>query len=225
MSIRTELNRPMPLLIEEADFNKKLLVIGRNVIHTQEFLDKGTEPFELAGYTVCEGYSFVKSKHSDQYRLIARNAGGEPITVYAVEVIFRTDCAYPHRSCTQIMVWKTTDPRHDTAVRGLPQYFFEYLLNEHDIVVSDEEQTGAGRRFWQVMLNWAFQTGYHLYIADGTQEDWPLFKIDNMDEFYENWDSFVWGHDADVHKHRRAVISKVDLPHTMLSEALLQEEK
>ncbi|HIB8909710.1 MULTISPECIES: hypothetical protein [Citrobacter] len=218
MRIRTELERPMPLLINDADFNKKLLVIGRNVVHTQDFLDKGTEPFVLPGYVVPDGYTFLKAKNYDQYRLIAKNGDGESITVYAVEIKFHTEFAHPHRSCSQIMVWRTPDPRHDQAVRGLPQRFFEFLLSEHDIVVSDEEQTGAGRRFWQVMLTWAIQSDYNVFIADGTHGSlndlgWPLYKVASMDEFYEKWDQYAWGNDPEVHKHRRAVISKVILSH------------
>ncbi|MEG5888219.1 hypothetical protein UXP46_23570 [Enterobacter ludwigii] len=217
MRSRIEITKPMPLMINDADFNKKLLVIGRNVVHTQDFLDKGVEPFVLPGFSVSGDYEFVKSRNKHQYRLIANNADNEKITVYAVEIKFHTEYVYPRRSCTQIMVWRTPDPRHDAVVRGLPQRFFEFLLSEHDIVVSDEEQTGAGRRFWQVMLTWALSANYNVYIADGTRAtidslNWPLYKVSNMDEFYERWDDYAWGNDLDVHPHRRAVISKLDLP-------------
>lgn len=202
----------MPLLINEADFNLKLRVMGKNIDHTKEFLEKGTVSFELPSYEVPEGYRFVKARNSDQYRLITKMPDGSPITVYVVEVVFHHEITYPRRSCTQIMVWRTTDPRHDKAVRGLPQQFFSYLLNEHDIVVSDEEQTGAGRRFWHVMLEWAFAQGYHIYIADGTyNQNFLLYSVKDMDEFFERWDPFAWGHDRDVHSHRRAVISKLAL--------------
>ncbi|KAB7715720.1 hypothetical protein GBN32_00335 [Plesiomonas shigelloides] len=206
---KRELNTRMPLLINEADFNLKLQVMGKNIDHTKEFLAKGTAPFVLPGYVVPIGYQFVKARTSDQYRLITYLPDGSPITVYVVEVEFHEQITHPRRSCTQIMVWRTTDSRHDKAVRGLPQHFFSYLLDEHDIVVSDEEQTGAGRRFWHVMLDWAFSQGYHIYIADGTyDENFLLYQVKNMDEFFEKWDPFAWGKDKEVHLHRRAVISK-----------------
>ncbi|OBU07432.1 hypothetical protein AYY17_05410 [Morganella psychrotolerans] len=41
------------------------------------------------------------------------------------------------------------------------------------------------------MIVWAFQSGFHVYISDGTQMDRPLTEIRNMDDFYQQWEIFA----------------------------------
>ena len=83
------------------------------------------------------------------------------------------------------------------------------LLSEYDIVVSDSEQTGDGQRFWLRMIDWAFSMNYRISVADGTVgEEWHLTPVSSYAELEERWIAFAWGHDRDVHPHRRLVISK-----------------
>ncbi|MDM3588942.1 hypothetical protein [Proteus mirabilis] len=75
--------------------------------------------------------------------------------------------------------------------RAIPRAFFNYLLENYNIVVSDEEQTGAGKRFWETMIDWAFKANLYIYISDGTEEERPLIKLNNTDELYENGKIFA----------------------------------
>lgn len=50
-------------MINDPSLNRTLLVIGRNIENTQTFLEEGTELFELSGYSVSEGYCFLKSQN------------------------------------------------------------------------------------------------------------------------------------------------------------------
>ena len=197
----------MHYVISDNDVDFDVLKIpSKNIAHTQFFLEEeGVENFFLPGYITPHGYRLVKALKRDQYRLIA--TGYTPETVYLVALRFRDDIVYGRTTCTQIKVWRTVSSLHDSAVRDLPRTFFANLLKNYSIVVTDEEQTSDGKRFWGTMIVWAFQSGFHVYISDGTQIDRPLTEIRNMDEFYQQWGSFCWGSDRDVHTHRLVVIS------------------
>ena len=107
------------------------------------------------------------------------------------------------------MVWRTPRAVHQRVISGLPQLFFQWLLSEYDIVVSDSEQTGDGQRFWLRMIDWAFTMNYRISVADGTVgEAWTLTPVNSYAELEERWIAFAWGNDRDVHPHRRLVISK-----------------
>lgn len=105
-------------------------------------------------------------------------------------------------------MWRTVSEEHDIATRYLPKSFFSYLLKTYSIVVSDEEQTGAGKRFWETMIDWAFTAHLNVYISDRTEENRPLTVVKDTDDLYENWDAFCWGKDRDPHTHRLLVMSK-----------------
>ncbi|MEW2741545.1 hypothetical protein ABZ131_20505 [Providencia rettgeri] len=199
-------NKPMPYVIPDADFNSKLKAPEKNIDFTKLFLTSGVEDFTLPGYVTPHGYRLVKSLRNNQYRLIAE--GDEPETVYLVELRFRNDVVYGKQTCTQIKVWRTISSIHNAAVRELPRTFFSNLLKEYSIVVSDEEQTADGKRFWETMIDWSLNTGYFVYISDGTQEDRPLSPVHSMSDFYNKWEKFCWGEDRDVHTHRLTVITK-----------------
>ena len=200
----------MPYIIPEADFDRKLNMSEKNVTHTEGFLAKGVQDFTLPGFTTPYGYRLVKSLRDDHYRLITDSES--PETVYAVKLIFREDIVETRKSCTQILVWRTPNVIHDRAVHGLPQDFFRFFLEQFAIVVSDEQQTIDGRRFWERMISWAITTpGYHVYVSDGTEEERPLTFMTSWDDFYQTWADFCWGTDKDVHTHRLLVISKDQL--------------
>lgn len=200
-----------PLLIDDADFSSKLDKTSRNIEHTEQFLARGVEDYKIDGYVLASGYRLVKSLRGDQYRIVTTD-NGKPLTAYAVKLVHHNEITWPHTAVTQVMVWRTSVTPHYMAVQGFPRIFFHHLLNITNIVVSDSEQTGEGRKFWRDMLNWAYSSGYSLYVADGTEgEDWPKFPIANMEELEERWLEYAWGRDRDVHLHRRLIISKKPL--------------
>ncbi len=199
----------MPRLIPDTDFNTKLRMPAKNIDHTKHFLAEGVEDFKLAGYITPCGYRLVKSLKKDQYRLVTNNSN--PKTVYLVELIFRTDIVFGKTTCTQVKVWRTISHEHKAAIRDLPSIFFANLLQVHRIVVTDEEQTRDGKRFWESVIDWALSLGFFVYASDGTQMNRTPSLIIDMDNFYSQWDKFCWGHDPDVHSHRLVVISQTPL--------------
>ncbi|PPC63860.1 hypothetical protein C1Y41_04235 [Pantoea sp. ICBG 1758] len=204
----------MPELIDDADFNFKLNEIERNVIHTAAFLEKGVVDFKLQNFTVASGYRFVKSKTENQYRLITTSA--KPMTAYAVKLVFSDHIVTDYRTCTQVMIWRSTRPDLQDAIGRLPGTFFSYLVENYNIVVSDSQQTEAGRRFWEYrIIESLLSEDRHVYVSDGTQGDRdgiiPLTEVNTDHDFYEVWSEFCWGKIRDVHSLRLFVISKVKL--------------
>lgn len=206
---RRQVHADMPKLIPAAGFNRKLNLPSENSELTALFLAAGTHQFLLPGYEVKEGYQFIKLGKKQQYRLVT--TGGTPETVYLVELCFRNDIVAGQTSCTQIKVWRTTNDKHQSAVADLPRHFFRWLLDTYHIVVTDEEQTGDGRRFWEVMISWALAAGFYVYASDGGEPERPLFAVQDMESFFEYWSDFCWGNDPDIHTHRLIVISKKEI--------------
>lgn len=197
-----------PLMIDNADFSHKLGLVSRNVEHTEAFLARGTADFQLPGFVLPAGYRLLKSLYADEYRIVTTDEG-KPYTAYAVKLHFHQEITFPQGAATQVMVWRTTRTVHQPVVSGFPQFFFQWLLSEYDIVVSDSEQTGDGQRFWLRMIDWAFTLNYQISVADGTvDEEWQLTPVNSYAELEERWITFAWGYDRDVHPHRRLVISK-----------------
>lgn len=202
------LNTVSPLNIDSADFSKKLGMYSRNSEHTEQFLARGVDDYRIDGYVPPANYRLVKSRHEEQYRIVTIE-NGKPFTAYAVKLVHHNEITFPHQAVTQVMVWRTSSSRHYPVIQGFPRFFFHHLLDVTNIVVSDSEQTGDGQKFWLDMLDWAFNSGYLLYVADGTEgEDWPKYRIKTLDELENHWLEYAWGYDHYVHIHRRLIISK-----------------
>lgn len=199
----------MPRRIPESDFNTKLNISSKNIDHTRQFLEQGVEDAVLYGYIVPHGYRLLKSLRDNQYRLVT--IGDKYETVYLAELIFRNDMVLNQTACTQLKVWSTVAPEHHAAVKDLPKLLFANLLQQYNIVVSDEEQTSESKRFWETMIDWSFKTGYSVYTSDDTEINRPLTAIHDMNDFYERWDKFYWRDSPDGHQHRLVVISRVRL--------------
>lgn len=194
-----------PKLISDADFNRKLNAPDRNREHTLAFLAKGAKPFSLPGYVPPQGYRLMMSMDDKQCRLLKGD-----ITAYAVKIITGKYIVPGKTHCTQVMVWRTFMAEHQHALQGLARLIFAWLLETYEIVVSDNEQTGDGRRFWEYRISEAIASpDYEVMIWDGTKEDDELTLIQSEAEFVSKWSPYAWGTDPDVHLHRLLVISKI----------------
>ncbi len=183
-------NEKMPLLIPAAGFDAKLSMTEKNIEHTEAFMASGVKEFSLPGFVTPHGYRLLVSVNGEHYRLVTDAA--IPETVYAVKLAFLEHIVPTRKTCTQILVWRTVQPQHDSAVHGLPQEFFRHFLTQYSIVVSDSEQTNEGRRFWERMIAWAIQAeGHYVYVSNGSEEDRPLTFMTNWDDFYGTWADFV----------------------------------
>lgn len=194
-----------PRLISDADFNRKLNAPDCNREHTLAFLAKGGESFSLPGYVPPAGYRLVMSLDGKQCRLLK-----DDITTYAVKIVTGKFVVPGKQHCTQVMVWCTFMPEYQAALNGLAKLIFAWLLETYEIVVSDNEQTGDGRRFWEYRITEAIaDPRFEVMIWDGTKEDNELTLIQNAEEFVSKWSPYAWGTDPEIHQHRLLVISKI----------------
>ncbi len=195
-----------PGLISDAEFNRKLNAPDLNREHTKVFLDKGVKPFTLPGYVPSVGYRLVISLDEKQCRLLCGD-----ITAYAVKIVIGKFVMPGKTHCAQVMVWRTFLAEHQHALQSVARLIFAWLLETYEIVVSDNEQAGDGRRFWEYRIAEAIaDPHYEVRIRDGTKEDNKLTLIQSTDEFVSKWSPWAWGTDPEIHQHRLLVISKIN---------------
>ncbi|MCV6587499.1 MAG: hypothetical protein OIF57_00530 [Marinobacterium sp.] len=109
------------------------------------------------------------------------------------------------RPVTQVLLWRTSDVTHNDVTHELTKnVFFEYLLNRYNLVVSDNCQTGDGRRFWTTQMGFALKFGHRVY-----RYEWETGKTQEITDHAVVRDNSIdlWGDDESYEKIL-AVISK-----------------
>ncbi|MBV7264124.1 hypothetical protein KCG43_19105 [Photobacterium sp. WH24] len=215
----------MPQLIPDDDtagFDMKLTTSASNKIETNVFLKNGPSAFAVPGYVVPHGYRLLigaeKPAAEGMEQTICLVADGqEPETVYKVKMLVRNapNAYLASKNCTQLIVWRTFDPRHRAVVTGFPRTIFNHLLDSHDIMITDEQQTSDGKRFWMERIADAISVPeqFVYYIDLDNLDDSLVPKIESIDTYDEFVDSYVsvgWGND-DNYRSRVFMISKRDL--------------
>lgn len=111
---------------------------------------------------------------------------------------------------TQVLLWRSSDYAYKSVLRDVPEsVFFDYLLKNYLIVVSDSQQTTDGSRFWGSCITRALATNlyvYHYSLMRGHVE-----RIETKQDL-DARRALIWGSEEGVHEHELAVISSVELP-------------
>jgi hypothetical protein len=117
----------------------------------------------------------VVLEETDTYEL--RRGGSYPVYFFMLEkptqrLVYFAECETNEHvfgeSITQVAVWRDDA---STAVRGITErVFFEYLLWEWPMIMSDEQQTESGKSFWIRRMAIAVERGYRVGLAN-TRED------------------------------------------------------
>ncbi|EGG9814447.1 hypothetical protein ID007_004308 [Salmonella enterica] len=192
-----------PLLIPDASFRAKLENPLLNRQQTADFIARGTRPFELPGFRVQAGYQLRASLDGLQIRMIF---DGE--TVYYVKLKEASNIIPGVSHITQVGVWRTRTANMQKAVEGLAPALFAWLVERYNVVISDDEQTRAGQRFWQYRLSEALDNPrQHVYGWDGTKEDAEPEEITNTIDLVDHWEPLIWGTERDVHNNRLFIIT------------------
>lgn len=104
---------------------------------------------------------------------------------------------------TQVLIWRKRSQTQRT--HGVVQsIFFEYLLPNYNIVISDNEQTRNGQRMWLDLLEGAIERA-GLCAASFNTNTGIVDSINNEKELYER-SVWLWG-DNEIHQERLAVIA------------------
>lgn len=104
-------------------------------------------------------------------------------------------------SATQIMIWNRLGPRDITW-----RVFYQ-MLQKFDTMISDDQQSVDGQRFWVRQLRESLKQGFSIGMLDGNQ----MHSYDPADDF-DAWIKSLdgWGQDAD-HWFRRFFITNVNV--------------
>lgn len=190
----------------------QLNIMGSNSALFDEFSGH-TTPEELGFISLPPGYEIVRRDGAlhlsfDHFELAVINTVTRQV-VYYNRVIFQGDAFLNHMPVTQILVWRTPDPRHNAALQGLAgKVFTQYLLEHYNVVVTDRHQTQQGQNFWLARLYDALGAGKFVYGYDMISCE--MRRIETPDDIgrVTNW---LWG-DDDRYQDRLAIISLLPLP-------------
>lgn len=217
----------MPQLIGDLMDSNTYDSTHKNHTSTQYFLEQNPEPFRIPYYQTMAGYQLLKAdkvnsnpkEESFELRLIFNGSHNRPQeTVYVVEVLCRKK--YNHilneKNCSQVKVWRSRKSEFRGTVTGFAQKVFTYLLEQHSIVVTDDQHTRDGQNFWIERMSDAFEepnTQVYFINLDSqvTPDTYPkIHTIENYDVLLEKFKGEGWGKD-DTYRQRLFIISKKSL--------------
>ena len=173
----------MPQLIGDLDFNlsdpvenrKSRIALERDAEH---LFDYGDLPVFKSG-----GYYFGV----DEDGLMPYVIKTEPKFISAVQ----------KRGIVQRALWRDS---MSNLASGLPsKVFFDVLLHDYKLVISDCQQTPDGRRFWQLRLLEALKKGCFCYFLNATGPR-SMRRILKSETNFEKAGK-IWGEDPKFKSH------------------------
>lgn len=136
--------------------------------------------------------------------------------VYYNRVIIQAHIDLNCRPATQSLVWRTTRYAHGGVLRDLAsRVFFDYILANFDVIMSDSQQTIDGHNFWRRKLSESLARQLHVYhfrFMTGKLEGIP------DEAALENACRELWG-ETTQHEDYLAIISRHALPKNLTIEA------
>ncbi|MFA0114227.1 hypothetical protein AB4407_11210 [Vibrio sp. 10N.261.46.E11] len=201
----------------------KLTRPSSNKIETEAFLLAKPADFALSDFAVPAGYRLVANKPAQtqegetQIICLIYTGGEYAETVYKVKTIVRNEPnAYlPIKNCTQLVVWRQITGLHGHVLSGFARTVFNFLLRSHSIMITDEQQTEDGKRFWLDRMGESFAIAdrdvYYVNLNELDNEMSPVIKrIDSSNDLMENYIPNEWGADEE-HKNRAFIISTQEI--------------
>lgn len=121
------------------------------------------------------------------------------------------------RPASQMMVWRSSDQKHEAVLNNLANnVFFNYILERYDVILSDSSHTGQGQFFWKRQMSSALARGLYVYFYRMLEAQLePILNQEALDELDES----LWGED-DRYSHHLAIISRINLPTDLSLEIL-----
>lgn len=191
-----------PQTIRRAKFAEILNKPSLNKQQAKKFIAKYSIDYFIENVVLPESFVLKSNKNKTQIRLLDRSNNNEPRIAYAVNIKVTTK-KISCRSCTQVLVWASPD--NEDMLIGFPRKIFNHLLDTYAIMITDQEQTPDGKRFWERRIAQAFKDGMFVYFWDESNSISPLEQIKNNDDFLENYEPKAWGDDM-LHKSKLLII-------------------
>lgn len=209
----------MPTLLVPQDvaneFDRYELDEGNGLLYAA--LNAAPHPIDLAPlitHEVPEGYRLVRIENrleplAHERFEVALLCDTTQRVAYYNRVVVTGYHDLNHRPATQVLVWRSISPEHDEVLHNLARtVFFDYLLDRYDVLVSDNQQTNEGQRFWLTQMLRALSIGayvYHYHLMSTA-----LVQL-HSDSDVKALRTVAWGGDDD-HAHNLVIISKLELP-------------
>lgn len=212
----------MPQLINDG-FDLKLTMPSSNKKETALFLNSQPSSYPLPDFAFPAGYRLLASNKAPsadgtlQTICLIYTGSGEPETIYKVKIIARyaPNAYLSIPNCTQLLVWRQISGQHGHVLWQFARKVFDHLLSLHNIMITDEQQTVDGKRFWLDRLGESLaMPDRHVYYIDLSELDADkspkVTEITSLDSLMENFIPNGWGFD-ETHKDRAFLISKTAL--------------
>lgn len=206
------------LIVKQNEIRKAFapLVLTEENTRLYDSVTVAEHSFEISRETRCglaPGYRLLRIDHrlrpsSDEFEIALVN-DIEKSVVYYNKVIIAPIIDLNCRPATQNLVWRTANAQHYAILRDVAQkVFFNYILDRYDVILSDNQQTGEGKFFWQRQMSNALAYGMHVYYYQMLSAN--LREIADQ-EALNQLENQLWAED-DGQEYHLALISKLQLP-------------
>ncbi len=166
---------------------------------------------------LAPGYRLIRVDHrerlnGDQFEIALLN-DVEKYVAYYNKVVISQISDLNCRPATQNLVWRSPHANHAAVLRDVAQkVFFNYILAHYDVILSDCNQTGEGKFFWQRQMSNALAYGLHVYYYQMmTATLKPIPTQADLDALEDH----LWSEEEE-NQHHLALISKIELPAELL---------
>lgn len=166
-----------------------------------------------AKHPVPPGYRLIRADNRANKFEIALLDDHTKAVVYYNEVFCLDWWNIENKPATQSFVWRSTHFSYKNIVRDLASnVFFNYILENHVVMLSDREQSYSGRDFWLRQLSAALGMGFYTYHCEDQELKASLTLIPDQSTL-NNLVNDIWGvSDTDHFHNQLALISKKQLP-------------
>ncbi|AUF99813.1 hypothetical protein CXQ81_04145 [Pseudomonas sp. 09C 129] len=210
------------LLVNHSDIREAFAHLMRSAENTNMYgnLTGSQRISDISADAQCvlaPGYRLIRVDHrmrptSDEFEIALVN-DIEHSVVYYNRVVISAIADLNCRPATQNLVWRSPNAQHAAVLRDVAhKVFFNYVLERYDVILSDNQQTGEGKFFWQRQMSNALAFGLHVYYYQMmTALLQPILTQDDLN----NLEDQLWSEHDDQQYHL-ALISKVELPAALL---------
>lgn len=205
----------MPRILDDkaaADLRERLEDVDQNEESYHQYC-------QLHGESLMPHISFKLTSEHHELKMIRNHDEGMNVQIFLLDhdrkavlyynCIEEVDFSIKHHTgqpVSQIMIWRENRINGGEDTHGLVEsVFFDFLIGQYNIAVSDSEQTRDGRRMWEKLISMAIEKGLEAGRMDKDNNEYH--PIPDLRELTKT-SKWLWG-DQDIHKNRLAVIIKL----------------
>ncbi|MFK0571711.1 hypothetical protein [Endozoicomonas sp.] len=205
----------MPKMLDDkaaADLRERLEDVDQNEESYNRYC-------QLQGESLLPLVSFKLVSEHHELKMVRNPDEGIEVQIYLLDHDRKAVLYYNHiekvdfsikqhtdQPVRQVMIWRENRINGGNDTHGLVEsVFFDFLIGQYSIAVSDSEQTRDGRRMWEKLISMAIEKGMEAGRMD--KDNYEYHSIPDIRELTKT-SKWLWG-DQDVHKNRLAVIMKL----------------